>query len=124
MFGNENNYKRNKIIGKIGSKYFLIPAEDIVLIYTSNKITTVLDKEGGQYLLDQTLSRLEHELDNKNFFRANRQFIINIDYIKSFRTYEKSKLIVDLSITFPNKEFCIIISQENISAFKQWLSAQ
>jgi DNA-binding LytR/AlgR family response regulator len=79
----------------------------------------VLDRSGRKYLADKNLSDLEAELDTKTFFRANRQYIINVDYIKGFKPYERVKLQVDL--TLPDLNHCIIISQETAPQFRKWI---
>jgi DNA-binding LytR/AlgR family response regulator len=70
-------------------------------------------------MVDKNLSDLEEELDNKNFFRANRQYIVNIDFIKSFKPYERVKLWVDLTV--PDIDHSIIVSQETAPFFRKWL---
>jgi DNA-binding LytR/AlgR family response regulator len=55
------------------------------------------------------------------FFRANRQYIININHVRSFRVYEKVKVKVDMNPTELNDEYFIIISQETVPEFKKWI---
>ena len=62
---------------------------------------------------------VEEELDENTFFRANRQYIININYIKGFKPFEKVKLAVDLNI--PEINHSITISQETAPAFRKWM---
>jgi DNA-binding LytR/AlgR family response regulator len=38
-----------------------------------------------KYLADKSLHDLEKELDPKIFFRVNRQYMININYLESFK---------------------------------------
>jgi DNA-binding LytR/AlgR family response regulator len=99
----------------------LLKTEDVVLFYTEKKVVFVIDKFSKKYLLDKTLSELENELDQQLFFRANRQYIINLDYVKGFRPFEKVKLQIDLSNDELNHS--IIVSQETAQAFKKWIRA-
>ena len=92
--------------------------EDIVLFYTENKVVYVIDKSGKKYMADKNLSDLELELD-ETFFRANRQYIINLNYVKGYKAYEKVKLIVDL--TLPDLNHCVIVSQEMAPQFREWM---
>ena len=93
--------------------------DEIALFYTENKIIYVVDQTGKKYLSDKNLTDLEEELDEGMFFRANRQYIVNINYVKGFKAYEKVKLLVDL--TLPEINHCIIISQETAPAFRKWM---
>ena len=94
--------------------------EEIVIIYTENKLVYVIDKDGRKYIIDKNLSDLEDELDRAVFFRVNRQYIVNIAFIKSFKAYEKVKLQVDLSM--PELNHRIIVSQETAPFFRRWIS--
>lgn len=114
-----NSKKRNRLVVKKGVENISLLLSDIVLFYTEHKIVYVIDKNGKKYLLDKNLGELENELDELSFFRANRQYIININYVKGFRTYEKVKLSVDMTV--PDLDHCIIISQETAPAFRRWM---
>lgn len=111
--------KKTRIVVKKGIENIAVPFEDIVLFFTENKVVYVIDKNGKKYLSDKNLSDLEMELDNNKFFRANRQYIVNINYIRSFKPYEKVKLQIDLATSEINH--AIIVSQETAPAFRKWV---
>ena len=102
-----------------GIEYILLRLEDIVLFYTDNKIVYVVDRYGKKYLSDHSLTDLERELNPLLFFRANRQYIINIDFIRSFKPFEKVKIKVDINVDGLHP--CIVISQETAPAFRKWM---
>jgi DNA-binding LytR/AlgR family response regulator len=97
--------------------------ENIVFFYTENKIVFAIDQAGKKYVVNGNLTVLESELDTNIFFRANRQFIINIGHVKSFRTYERVKLKVDMNSDELNNKYFIIVSQETAPAFRKWIYA-
>ena len=113
--------KRTRLIVKKGIENIFMLLDNIVLFYTENKIVYVIDQSGKKYIAEGTLSSLEHELDNNIFFRANRQYLININHVKSFRAYERVKLKVDMDSDELNNKYFIIISQETAPAFKKWI---
>ncbi|MFI5130753.1 MAG: LytR/AlgR family response regulator transcription factor [Chitinophagales bacterium] len=113
------NHKKKRMIVKKGMENISLRMEDIVLFYTENKIVYVIDRWGKKYLADKNLSELEEELDSNIFFRANRQYIININFVRGFKSYEKVKLMVDL--TLPELNHCIIVSQEMAPQFREWM---
>jgi DNA-binding LytR/AlgR family response regulator len=94
--------------------------EDVVLFFTENKLVYVIDKNARKYLVDKNLSDLEVELDAKTFFRVNRQFIVNINYIRSFKAYERVKLQIELTVSDLN--YFIVVSQETAPFFRKWIS--
>ena len=112
-------HKKKRMIVKKGMENISLRLDDIVLFYTENKIVYVVDRWGKKYLADKNLSEMEEELDEATFFRANRQYIININFIRGFKAYEKVKLIVDL--TLPDLNHCVIVSQEMAPQFREWM---
>jgi DNA-binding LytR/AlgR family response regulator len=115
------NRMRKRLLVKKGIENIALKTEDIALIFTENKIVFVIDGQTGKkYITDKNLSILEKELDPTVFFRANRKYIISINFIKAFRPFEKVKLQVDLNV--PENGHPIIISQESAKSFKQWIN--
>jgi DNA-binding LytR/AlgR family response regulator len=111
--------KKTRFIVKKGLENISLRLEDIVFFYTENKVVYVVDKWNKKYIADKNLGELEEDLDHTIFFRANRQYIVNINFIKGFKSYEKVKLQVDLNL--PELNYCIIISQETAPAFRKWM---
>lgn len=115
-----NQQKKTRLLVKKGLENISLLLDEIVLFFTENKIVYVIDKTGRKYLVDKNLADLEIELDNKTFFRVNRQFIVNINYIRSFKAYERVKLQIELTVTDLN--YFIIVSQETAPYFRKWIS--
>jgi DNA-binding LytR/AlgR family response regulator len=113
--------KKSRLIVQKGLEFVPLFIKDVVLIYTENKLTFVIDKDGRKYLSEKNLADLIEQLDKERFFRANRQYILNMEYIKSYRSFGKSKLQVDVSLS--DNRHTIIISQENAPHFRNWISA-
>ena len=112
--------QRSRLIVRKGIENVALRLQDIVLIYTEEKLVFVIDREGKKYIIDKRLGELEQEMDKDIFFRANRQYIVNIGFIRSYKTYERVKLQVDLSMA--NLNHHIVISQETAPVFKKWIS--
>lgn len=113
------DHRKKRMIVKKGMENISLRLDDVVLFYTENKIVYAIDRWGKKYMADSNLSELEEQLDQTSFFRANRQYIININFIRGFKAYEKVKLLVDL--TLPDLNHCIIVSQEMAPQFREWM---
>lgn len=111
--------KRNRLIVKKGIEYQSVLLEDVAYFFTEHKVTFLVTKQEKKFMLDQNLKELEEELDTNMFYRANRKYIININCIKSYKTFEKVKLVVELHMPLTED---IIVSQENAGDFKKWMS--
>lgn len=100
-----------------GYKSLLV--ERIAFIYTENRITYAQIRDESQIVvLPHTMEELEQQLDPRQFFRTNRQYIVHIDAIQKIFNHFNGKLKVELK-HFSETE--ILISREKASAFKQWL---
>ena len=111
--------KRNRLIVRKGLEYIALKTADIACIYTEQKLVYVVDRAGVKYIGEQNLSQLEIELDGNQFFRANRQFIINVNFVRGYKTVDKVKLQVALLL--PELHQPIIISQETAPVFRNWI---
>ncbi|MEO6838297.1 MAG: LytTR family DNA-binding domain-containing protein [Ginsengibacter sp.] len=111
--------RKTRLIVKRGVANVVLMLNDIVFIYTKNRLVFVMDRNSKKYSIDKTLTELEEELNHTIFFRANRQYIINVNFIRSFKTYRKVKLLVDIDL--PQLDEPVIISQQLAPSFKKWM---
>src|SRR5690606_3749712 len=105
---------------KKGNEYIPLRVEDIAFFFTENKVVFAVDQFGKKFQADKNLGDFESEMDASTFFRANRQYLVNINYIKGFKSYEKVKILLDLAI--PATAHQIIISQETAPLFRKWIN--
>ena len=112
--------KRTRLLVKRGMTNIVLLLGDIAAIYTRDKLVYVIDRDYKKFLIDKTLMELEEQLDQHTFFRVNRQFIININFVKSFKPFERVKLLVDINI--PGFEEDVIVSQQVAPTFKKWMN--
>lgn len=76
-----------------------------------------LDGQGKAYPMhDYTLSSLEEQLDPANFFRVNRNEIINIDFVSLIQPFDKDKLKINLG-----KSLECVTSSHKTPQFRRWL---
>ena len=112
--------RKSRIVIKKGTENVLLKLEDVLLFYTENKIIYLLDRFLKKHMYDKNLSELESMLNSEMFFRANRKYILNINYIRSYKSFEKVKLAVEF--TLPDIYHKVIISQETAPVFKKWIA--
>jgi two-component system LytT family response regulator len=111
---------KSRIIVKKGIEFLSLKLEDVVYFFTEHKLVFAVDKDNRKFLCETgSLTDVEEIVDEKTFFRANRKFVVNANYITKFRSIDKSKISVELVLPL-NEE--IIVSQENAAAFKKWMS--
>ncbi len=120
FFTQQLSQPRSRIVVKKGNEYLALPLEDTAYFFTESKLVYVVNRENKKFMVNKTLTELEAGLDKRRFFRANRQCIINIDFIAKFRPTERSKIQIDL--TLPSHEE-ITVSQENAAQFREWVGS-
>jgi len=118
VYMDQKKQEKELIIVKRGQHFSTIKTADIAYIYTENDITYIIDGNGKKFIASSNLNKLEQEL-GRSFFRANRQFIINIHFLESFRSFEKTKLVVKMNVD--DAKNTIYISQVTAPKFKEWV---
>ena len=121
-----NNYLNNpkkaksRIIVKKGTEFQTVKTDDIAYFFTEHKLVFAVDKDNKKYLCEiSSLGETEEIVDSKVFFRVNRKYIVNANYIIKFRSVDKSKISIELQVLPPEE---IIVSQENAPVFKRWIN--
>lgn len=102
------------------NQWMPVPVKDIAF-FSKEVLNYLYLFNGERYLIDEdTLDDVEELLNPEQFYRANRQFIINIDAIQTVKSIENSKIL--LRLKEPNQKFEIDLSREKAPAFKKWMS--
>ena len=115
----KENYKyRERFLIPFRDGYKTIYAKDINHIYTENKIVKLYMNDSSSEVVSISMEELEKQLNPNYFFRANRQFIINIKSIKSLSNYFGGKLKIRLTL-YPEIE--VVISKDKAPALKEWI---
>jgi len=115
---NNSNFKKRFVV-KTGNIIKIIDVNDIECFYSAFKSSFLTTIENRSFSLDDSLETIEKEVNTDNFFRVNRQFIINLKAIKEISIYSNSRLKISLN---NYKEEEIIVSREKVQAFKEWIS--
>lgn len=99
-------------------KILPIRLENIALFYIADEMTHLLTFDAKTYVVNKNLEELE-QLSGNNFFRVNRQYLINRKAVVDASRYFLRKLSVNISVSY-NKEK-ILVSKEKIPQFLAWL---
>ena len=112
-------YKKRFLV-KRGTDYISIKTEDIAYFYATHKLVCMVDNKNQKFILDQSLADIEKQLDPVQFYRVNRKYLIQLSAIKKIKAYAKSKLLLEVEPVIADE---IIISQESVAAFKEWMGS-
>jgi two-component system response regulator LytT len=113
----EKNHKKRFTV-RIGQHLKVILVEEIECVYSENKDTYIHTFDNRNYLLESSLELLEQDLDQKEFYRISRKFIIPLQAIKEIVIYSNSRLKVVLpSYTTDD----VVVSWKKVYDFKNWI---
>jgi len=100
------------------NKYTTVSTDQIAFFYIRNDSSTIMCFDQEEYTLHQSLDQITSLVSAKQFFRLNRQYLINFAAVKEVEHYFLRKLFVKLTIPTPEK---LLISKEKTTLFLNWL---
>lgn len=100
----------------------LVPLKtnNIAYLFIDMGVVKAVTKDNKSYVMDVNLEDLENELNPDQFFRANRQFIVQKEAIDHINQYFNGKLIVNME---PVTKERILVSKAKAMEFKKWLDS-
>lgn len=112
-----NPQYRERFSVSVGEKLKTIEVKDIAYFFSTSSITFMVLYGKGQYSVDLSLDKLLDELNPKDFFRINRQYLVSHKSITNVHVYPKSKVQIDLT---PPAESDVFVSLDRVPDFKRW----
>ena len=100
------------------NKYFTVPTENIAFFYVKYESSLIMSFDRQEYPVSQSLEQIQNSLPEKQFFRLNRQYLINFKAVKEVEHYFARKLLVNLVVPAPEK---LLVSKEKVTSFLHWL---
>ena len=98
--------------------YKTVRVSDINHIETENKTVYLRLNNGTSEAVNVSMDELEQQLNPDCFFRANRQYIINVEHVLFLGNYFGGKLIVRLKGYLDTR---ITVSKEKAQRLKEWI---
>lgn len=115
----QNNFRyRERFLLPYRDGYKTVRVLDINHIETENKIVYLRLNNGTSEAVNMSMDELEQQLNPDCFFRANRQYIINVEHVMFLGNYFGGKLVVHMK-GYPKVE--ILVSKEKAQRLKVWL---
>lgn len=99
-------------------KATVISVKDVALFSMEFETVFVYTFSGKKYPLFKKLEYFESVCDSKQFFRINRQMLVNQDAVVSFQPYFNRKIILEL-VTVPEEK--PVVSRLKVTEFKDWI---
>jgi DNA-binding LytR/AlgR family response regulator len=119
LFENKKKHSQSSVLVYHKDKIVPVRLEEIAIFYIENEITYLLTFAQQSYTIHKTIEEIE-KISSDDFFRVNRQFLVNRKAIREASQYFARKL--SLTLTIPFKE-TITVSKLKVPGFLDWLSA-
>ena len=118
LLDKEKREYKQRFLVYVGEHLHSVQTSDIVYFYSVEKSTFLTTKAGKSYNIDLSLEKLEGILSPNDFFRINRNFLIEFNAIKKINILSKSRIKLQLEPT-PTEE--ILVSSARTHEFREWL---
>ena len=107
-----------RLLIKRGQQLSYLKTTTTAYCYADGKLCYAVDFSSNKYLLETNLSQLEEQLQPRQFFRVNRNLLVNIESIVRVHTWLGGRLKLELSLA---AHIETIVSRERVNGFKSWL---
>ena len=108
---------KSRFLIKTGEHFRSVSVTDIESFFIQERATFFITKDSKTLDIDYSLDQLEKMINPGDFFRANRNYLVNIHYIKDMIGYSGNR--IKLKMQSGNYPEPVIISRDRVNAFKQ-----
>ena len=99
-------------------KYVNVLTENIAFFFIKYESAMIMCFDKQEYFVNYSLEQIQNLLPGKQFYRLNRQYLINFNAVKDVEHYFARKLLVNPIIPVKDK---LIVSKEKVTEFLHWL---
>lgn len=115
-FSQSKKYKERFAV-HVGRSMTLVPQQEVVC-FIKEEIIYLVNAEGRRFITDyRSLDEVEELLNPSDFYRANRQYIIQLLHIDSFRSDDTGKINVKMKGAKMDE---IVVSKEKAAEYRKW----
>lgn len=107
-----------RFLVQLGNKFKVIESKEIAYFLSEDKLTFLVTWEDKRYPIDHSLRSLETALSANDFFRVNRQFLLNRKAVQELYAFSSSRIKVILT---PSPKGDVVVAKEKLGQFKKWL---
>jgi len=100
------------------NKYINVLTENIALFYIKYESPVIKCFDQQEFFVNYSLDKIQSLLPEKQFYRLNRQYLVNFNAVKEVEHYFARKLLVNPVVPVKDK---LLVSKEKVSEFLNWL---
>lgn len=111
----------DRVFIKDGERCYFVKLSEVRMLESDGNYVKVFFGKNRPLIL-RSLNSFESRLDPEQFFRANRKFIINLEWVHSIENWFNGGLRVELNHEIDGKKETVDISRRQAIRFKELLS--
>lgn len=113
----EESYKTHFLVPVKGDRFVPVGVEQISYFYIDGGAVKAVTLSGETFLFQQTLDELAEQLNPRQFFRANRQYIVAHKAVTGVSLWFGGRMVLQLT---PPTDEKVLISKARVPAFREW----
>jgi len=117
LLENKKNYTKTTFSIKKREGIVLLKTEDIVCFLAQGDFVLAVDKDNRKHIINDSLTRIENQIDKHVFFRINRSEIINRNSVIKYNQHIKNRL----AITLTDYKQILYTSNSRTPDFRIWI---
>lgn len=110
----ENKIKTSFLVSS-GNHIKKIETDEVICFFSDTNSTFILTNQNRQFTINNSLDKLEQQLQSKSFFRINRKHIVNKKYISGLNSDTQIKILIPEA-----KDFEFMVSRLRTKSFLEW----
>jgi len=115
-FQKSKQYKERFAV-HIGRSVTLVATDEIAL-FVKEEIIFLINRDGQKFITDyRSLDEVEELLNPKIFYRANRQHLVHLPFIESYRSDDTGKITLKIRGVKAND---LVVSKDKAADFRKW----
>lgn len=113
----KKSYQTSFLI-RFREKIYPVQVVDIAFVYLENEVVYLYTFKGEKHPIFKTLDDIEKAISPEQFYRINRQMIINRKAVKEIEPHFNQKVVVKLIIPTPEQN---LVSRLKVTPFLSWI---
>ena len=113
----EEGYKTHFLVPVKGDRFVPVSVDQNSYFYISDGVVKAVLQSSETFIFQQTLDELAELLNPRQFFRANRQYIIAHKAVVGVSLWFGGRMVLQLT---PPTDEKVIISKARVPAFREW----
>lgn len=113
----EEGCKTHFLVPVKGDRFVPVSVDQISYFYISDGVVKAVLQSSETFIFQQTLDELAELLNPRQFFRANRQYIIAHKAVVGVSLWFGGRMVLQLT---PPTDEKVIISKARVPAFREW----